>query len=547
MNGLLTTAKVTGAMALLTTGTVCSSAAQGSVQQDKVFAPDGQTNDSFARDFNVDGSTAVIGARNKTSPGVFEAGAVYVFVHDAGAWSLQATLLAPDQGFQDHFGERVAISGDRIVVGAKFDDHQLGGDAGSAYVFKRSGTAWIFEKKLIASDASANDFFGGDVVIEGNRILVGASRAGPTGGGAVYVFDQVPPWTETAILIPSFPGGQLDVFGAFCDLRGSRVVASNLLRHLVFVFDEDSSGWTETAMLFGQGFMGTGLAFDDPGERIFAGAPEDPDLGTQAGSVFVFEEHSSGWRIVQKLYADDPAPGGYFGDSVSVSGDRVVVGTDVNKGDLSAQGQVYVFERRPTGYVQTDRFTAEDMLQGASYGEQVAIDGGLVLAGAAGADGATLGTGAAYFHVLALGPEPYCMAKTTSQGCVPTTNWAGLPTWDGADDFLALTREAPPQKPGLFFWSTAGPASLPFLGGTLCALPPLVRTPVQLSTGAPPCDGGYAFHFSQGYMQQSGLLPGDRLWSQFWMRDPAHADDTGVALSDGLEFSIQLEPGATSR
>ncbi len=85
----------------------------------------------------VSGDTAVIGARYDDHAGGTNAGAAYVFVRSGGVWSQQAKLTASDAAASDHFGYSVAISGDTAVIGARGDDHAGGTSAGSAYVFVR--------------------------------------------------------------------------------------------------------------------------------------------------------------------------------------------------------------------------------------------------------------------------------------------------------------------------------------------------------------------------------------------------------------------------
>ena len=78
------------------------------------------------------------------------------------------------------FGISVAVSGDTAVVGAHRDDTPAGDDAGSAYVFVRSGGTWTQQAKLTASDAAAGDLFGFSVAVAGDTAVVGAySRRHP--------------------------------------------------------------------------------------------------------------------------------------------------------------------------------------------------------------------------------------------------------------------------------------------------------------------------------------------------------------------------------
>src|SRR5262245_41634 len=100
-------------------------------------------------------------------------------------------LLASDGGDFDNFGISVAVSGNTAVVGARFDDTSAGGNAGSAYVFVRTGGVWTQQQKLTAPDGAGEDAFGVSVGIAGETIIVGAYRGDTPGGidaGAAYVF-----------------------------------------------------------------------------------------------------------------------------------------------------------------------------------------------------------------------------------------------------------------------------------------------------------------------------------------------------------------------
>src|SRR5436190_784441 len=80
-------------------------------------------------------------------------GAAYVFRHAHGAWTHEATLTAPTPKRWMYFGSSVAISGDRIVIGANSETTVCKFD-GAAYVFEfdvQAG-AWVHRAKLTASD-----------------------------------------------------------------------------------------------------------------------------------------------------------------------------------------------------------------------------------------------------------------------------------------------------------------------------------------------------------------------------------------------------------
>lgn len=144
------------------------------------------------------------------------------------------------------------------------------------------------------------------------------------------------------------------------------------------------------------------------------------------------------------------------------------------------------------------------------------------------------------FFDLDVGPWTYCTAKLNSAGCLPALGWAGEPTLAGPDDFHVLAGDVLNQRNGLLFHGLA-PWALPWKGGTLCVQPPVIRSQVQSSGGNPPpsdCSGTFSFHFSQAWMVQKGLQAGERVYAQYWYRDPDHLDGTGVGLTDALSFTL---------
>ncbi len=156
---------------------------------------DGTVGRRFGHAIAVSGGTLVIGAP-KENEGVFTtAGAVYVYTGAGASWTQQARLVAGDLGSDDELGAAVDIDGDILVAGGSRDDKLVGVDAGSAYIFTRSGNTWSQSAKLLSSGATAGNLFGTAVSISGNEALVGAycepSGANPCAGpGSVEAFQR---------------------------------------------------------------------------------------------------------------------------------------------------------------------------------------------------------------------------------------------------------------------------------------------------------------------------------------------------------------------
>ncbi len=112
--------------------------------------------------------------------------AVYVFTGGGSSWTRQAQWTVAGGANYDNFGQSLSLAGGRALVGA----HPAVG-RGSAYLFTRSGAAWLQQAQLSASDGAANDQFAASVSLSANSALVGAP--GATVGsnlsqGAAYLY-----------------------------------------------------------------------------------------------------------------------------------------------------------------------------------------------------------------------------------------------------------------------------------------------------------------------------------------------------------------------
>ena len=185
-------------------------------EQQKLIASDGQTGDDFGSSVGLSGSYAVVGAPdNGTSTG-----AAYVFYRTGtSTWSQLQKLTATDGEEGDSFGTSVAVSGDTAVVGAPDN----ASSTGAAYVLKRNGTStWSQLQKLTGSDGQVGDKFGSSIAISGDRLVVGAPDH-MTSTGAAYVFRTGSPWAQEAKLTDS-AGVTGDSFGSSVAVRDGQIV-----------------------------------------------------------------------------------------------------------------------------------------------------------------------------------------------------------------------------------------------------------------------------------------------------------------------------------
>ena len=150
------------------------------------------------------------------------------------------------------------------------------------------------------------------------------------------------------------------------------------------------------------------------GERALVGSPGDDVTGvSNAGSATVFEWQAGGaWTQTAQLAATGGAVNDSFGFSVSLSGERALVGAfgdDV--GAATDAGSAYVFERRAGGaWTQTAQLLLTDGASADFFGFSVSLSGERALIGADGDDVAGVSdAGSAY--VFALGPLGTAVAE----------------------------------------------------------------------------------------------------------------------------------------
>ena len=152
----------------------------------------------------ISGKTIVAGASKMF-------GAALVYERGPSGWSRTAILENPTPEWNDTFGYSADISGDTIVVGMPV----VGGSEtriGEAYIYERNAAGdWALATEIRASDTFKGDHFGNSLALDGNRLAVGAPNASLNGpfSGTVYLFTRSQagywPATEDVRMVASDP------------------------------------------------------------------------------------------------------------------------------------------------------------------------------------------------------------------------------------------------------------------------------------------------------------------------------------------------------
>lgn len=269
-------------------------------QQAKLAASDRDNYDYFGTSVAIDGDYAIVGAygEDENASGIDSlesSGSAYIFYRSGTTWTQQAKLVASDREKDDRFGSSLDIDGDYAIIGAYSEDENTSGadsldDAGSAYIFHRSGTTWSQQAKIVSSDRAADDYFGNDLAISGDYAVVGANQEDEdadgnntlTGAGSAYIFYRSGSvWSQQQKIVSGSRGTYGgDYFGYSVDIDNEYVVVGSYGDG----HDENNSnyiGWT--------------------------------------GSVYIFKRSGSTWSEDDKMLASDRAQNDHLGCSVAIS------------------------------------------------------------------------------------------------------------------------------------------------------------------------------------------------------------------------------------
>lgn len=369
------------------------------------LASDGLAADRLGFSATIDGEYAAFGAPYDDAPGVTDHGSVYVFFRQNGAWVEQAKLTASDGTTDDFYGASVSLSGDYLAIGASGDDVGGNMNQGSVYLYHR-GSGWTTGQahlaKITASDGQATDLFGVSVSLIEDYLIVG-SMYDDIGGngdqGSAYVYFEGAGWTTGQAhqaKLTANDGGVGDNFGISVSLSGSTAIIGAAFDDVSFtdqgsayIFSRSGTMWSQTAKLTANDggesdLFGFSVSID--GDYAAIGAQNDNNASTLEGSAYIYFK-GAGWINNQayqaKLTAPDNGTGDLFGNAVSLSGDYVIIGAQSDDSGIHTnQGSAYVYKRTGTNWNIVRKIDDGNGQAGGFFGHAVDIDGFDIVIGA---------------------------------------------------------------------------------------------------------------------------------------------------------------------
>jgi hypothetical protein len=260
-------------------------------------------------------------------------------------------------------------------------------------------STWQLTQTFLNPTPAVSDQFGNSVAISGNNVLVGAiwDDTGATNAGAAYLFDGTTGSLLRTFLNPT--PSQSDWFGNSVAISGNNVLVGAFMDHTgginpgaAYLFDGTTGSLLRTFLnptpAIGD-YFGNSVAIS--GNNVLVGAPNDDTGATNTGAAYLLNGTTG--SLLRTFLNPTPAPGDQFGSSVAISGNNVLVGTPLDDTGATDAGAAYLFDGTTGSLLRT--FLNPTPAGGDAFGS-VAISGNNVLVGAPNDDTGATDAGAAY-------------------------------------------------------------------------------------------------------------------------------------------------------
>ncbi|MCZ4319223.1 T9SS type A sorting domain-containing protein [Aequorivita viscosa] len=269
-------------------------------------------------------------------------------------FSQTSKVVSENREGRAEFGTSVALSDNYAIVGTSRESSA----AGAAYIYaKNNQETWDFSQSLAADDPNAGAEFGGGVKIADDYLVVAAGRADVNGtirAGALYVYDYQNNNYEfsTKIVASDLSSdAKLGMNPTSLDVQGNTIIAGapgeNAWTGSVYVFTKVNGVWEETQKIMSPNplandIFGIGVSISD--DQLLIGAQ---GVNDRRGTAYLYVKNTSGvWEYNQTISASNGAVDDYFGSSLTIEDDKIVVGS---YGANLEIGTAYIFEKNTQG------------------------------------------------------------------------------------------------------------------------------------------------------------------------------------------------------
>ncbi len=328
------------------------------IQQAKLIPSDGEVDDYFGCSVSIFDKKIIVGAYGKDESEE-DCGAAYIFKEDNGSWIQEKKLTNQSLEKYDCFGYSVSIFKNYAIVGAIGDDEN-GTNVGAAYVFKYENNTWYNQVKLMPRHLYhiKNANFGYSVSISNDTVLVGSNKYNsyPEEAGAAFIYSNSDDSWKLISKIESLDPRPYYHFGTSVKVNYENVMVGSTgyndvinnrevgcVHSLIY---KDTNNLLDKKIILANdlgNYDYFGCSIDIFQNFSVIGAKGKDNFAKNSGSAYIFFKDDDCWIQDAKLSASDGEIDDYFGCSVSISDDFVLVGAEGNDENGLDSGAAYLF------------------------------------------------------------------------------------------------------------------------------------------------------------------------------------------------------------
>jgi len=344
------------------------------------------SHEHFGWDMALTDQWMVVGSPHSTTGAGEDAGKVLIYQKIDGQWVEFQTLIDPDGNAFYNYGFSIDMSENQIVIGA-IGSFNFGPFSGEVFVYSLDQGQWVLNQILVASDGSAGDHFGHDVAIANNRIVVGSlyGNGQADESGAAYVFENVEGvWTEREKLVAA-DGALNDNFGFSVDVSDQGKVLIGAPNHsgihemdgAAYLFEDGGDGYLQSAILkqnepSRRDYFGTSVALTE--DDILVGAFLADGFSNNTGAAYFFNKVNGDWTQVQKLANEDSELNDYFARYLTMTNDRLLIGAPKANAESGYDvGRAYYYEISNGRWILNQVLEDPDGSEHNYFGSSVAL------------------------------------------------------------------------------------------------------------------------------------------------------------------------------
>ena len=367
------------------------------------------------RSVSILGDYIFVGTYDLDIDTVIDCGAVYIYKEPLSGWkdTTESVKLLPENLIAyNKFGKYIDVSQNYIVISSQERQDKSSNYYNKySYIYEKIGDDWSDYKqiaKLSFSDDLKKSYGAslGGITISDSVIIISTPEDGELGSssGAAYFYHKPKDgWndsdeTEKLHPTPSYYNNFEKGFGQSIAIDGNTAVISsqgvNNYTGIVHVYEYENNKWQKVATLkASDGKEGDyfGYSVDIQKDVIIVGSAFNNGNYYCSGAAYIFEKPNTGWVDTietAKLIASDGGICDLFGQSVKIYNDQIVIGA---RGSMDRKGAVYVYERPENGWissVENAKLTTSDDLS-TDFGRSISInDSIIVVGGSTGSGGA---------------------------------------------------------------------------------------------------------------------------------------------------------------